>query len=249
MPYLHPEAQSREEEEVNDVADVRLSEAGARSLTRNRDSSSQSVYEVRFTEPASFLDDLKADAELGAIEDRIVRLAIIGGPATHQQIAGDEFDPNGGKVNPWGRSRYVTASYQARGQLVKMTAYCGVSWAPRDKAPTEFWAAKTKDCALKLQSTLRQLQAPLQRLDLDVRGGGVYTEDPTDPWMGHYLASIETPAPVVCQHCGEEIYFANEAWRHTATQRAEALIDAIGRGTGKVVKKVDHYAEPEEEAA
>ena len=103
--------------------------------------------------------------------------------------------PGGARVNPWGRSKYVTASYRARGQLVKLSAYCGVGWSVRDKAPSDWWAERTKETALKLQSTLRQLQAPMQRLDVDVRGGGVYTEDPNDPWMGHYLASIETPAP------------------------------------------------------
>lgn len=232
---------------MNDVADYELSPAGVRSIARNRDAE-QSPFGVHHTDPASFLDDVIADAKLGAIEHKIVRRAIRTTSATLAQVEYPKVSAGGHRDTPAFRAKHVIASYQARGQLVQLDVYCGVYWARQDEAPTEAHAELTKQTALQLQATLRRLVVPLMKLDLDVRGGGVAIQDPSDHWLAHYLESIETPAPVVCQHCGEEIYYSNEAWRHVATKRAEHLVDAIGRGTGKVVKKVDHYAEPEEEA-
>lgn len=233
------------DELLPDLEFERLSEAGARSLTRTRDAVSASSLQVRHTDPGSYLLDLKADAGLDAIEDKIVRLAIVQGPATFEQIEAPDFVPGGHRTNPWFRSKYVTSSYQARGQLVKLSAYCGVAYvAP--KTPTSFCLDKTKECALQLQETMRRVHAPLLALKLDVRGGGVYVEDPSDTWLAHYMESIELPPLVLCATCKTEIYFSNEQWRHVDTKRAEATIPGIGFG-GRPMSILHHLADPDAE--
>lgn len=220
-----------------------MSEAGARSLTRTRDAVSASSLQVRHTDPGSYLLDLKADAGLNAIEDRIVRLAIVQGPATFEQIEAPDFVPGGHRTNPWFRSKYVTSSYQARGQLVKLSAYCGVAYVA-EKAPTEFCLTKTKECALQLQETMRRIHAPILALGLELRGGGVYVEDPSDTWLAHYMESIELPPLVLCATCRREIYFSNDQWRHADTKRAEETMPGVGRG-GRTMQVLHHLADPE----
>lgn len=224
-----------------------LSEAGARSLTRARDAADSSVYEVRHTDPASYLDDLAADVNIGAVVDSFVRLAIVSSPATMQQITPDEFIPSGGRLNPWFRSKFVVSSYQARGQLVKLSAYCGIAFVGKH-APSPFALEATKKCALALQETMRRVHVPLMKLGLDIRGGGVYVEDPNDPWLGNFMSTIELPPVVVCLHCDKEIYFANEAWRHRDTKRAMATRPSTS-ATGRPVQVFDHDAAPREDVA
>lgn len=220
-----------------------LSEAGARSLTRTRDAVSASSLQVRHTDPASYLNDLRADAGLGAVEDRIVRLAIVSGPATFAQVEAPDFVPGGHRTNPWFASKYVTSSYQARGQLVKLSTYCGIAYVGT-KAPSPFALDKTKECALQLQETMRRIYAPLLALNLDVRGGGVYVEDPSDTWLSHYMESIELPPVVLCATCRREIYWSNDQWRHADTKRAEETMPGVGRG-GRPMQVLHHLADPE----
>lgn len=235
----HPAALSTQDSELDDF---RLSDAGARDLARPRGSSSQSVFTVKHTDPLSFIEDMTKDAKV--IVDQLVRLSISGGRANRAQVDYPHVPPGGHLDEPWFRSRYVEATYQARGQLVKIVCYCGVVYV----GPHEGFEEKTRETTLKLQSTLRQMQVAIMHAGLDRRGGVLDVEDPTDTWRPDWLASITDPEPVKCLHCGEEIYYSNEAWRHTATKRAEANVDAIG-ASGKRIKKLDHYAEPEDEAA
>lgn len=224
-----------------------LSTAGARSLTRTRDAAAASVFEVRFTDPGAFIDDLKADADIGAVEDRIVRLAIVSKVATLEEIEAPDFVPSGHRVNPWFAAKYVTSSYQARGQLVKLSVHCGVSWVAKQE-PTDFCLTKTRECAEALQSVMRQVQRPLQDLGLELRGGGVYVSNDAAPWLAHYLEAIDAAPEIHCRHCRKRIYFSNREWRHADTRRAEVKKKGEGYG-GRVMDVLDHFAEPEGDLA
>src|SRR5688572_13440439 len=100
-----------------------INDGELRTATHKRDGEPVSVYEIRFTDPSSFCEDLKADAKRGAIEDNLVRLAIINGPATLEQVMG-KWQPGGDRRLSAYRTKYVEASYLARGQLVKLSCYC-----------------------------------------------------------------------------------------------------------------------------
>ena len=232
---------------ARDYGDVALSEAGARSMNRTRDAASVSVYEIRFTDPVDYIRELTADARQGVIEDGIVRLAIINAPASLEQIEGKPT-AGGHRTSPWFRAKYVASSYLARGQLIKLSAYCGVSYIGQEE-PKELQLQLMRECAQALQENLRKVQRPLEKLEgIDLRGGGLYVEDPTEPWLAPFLAAIEPLPQPVCKHCHALIYYANEAWRHKSNGRPEVTVGAVGR-TGNRIQRLDHYAEPADEEA
>lgn len=226
-----------------------------------RDAQAVSIYGIRHTDPAAFCDELARDVAYHRIEDPIVRLAITSGPATMEQVE-RKWIPGGSRANPWFRSRYVEASYIARGQLVKLSAYCGVLWSADHEAPISA-AAQTTETALKVSATLNHVQRAIFEIgDVEIRGGGLYVET-GEPWIAHPDQEIALPPAPVCATCEEPIYFANRAWRHSATRQAEATYDEPcsrcgGSGEGdrgrrcalcngrKVAKRLDHLADPEE---
>lgn len=215
-----------------------------RTATHKRDGEPVSVYEIRFTDPSAFCDDLKADAALGAIEDNIVRLAVVNQAATLDQVMG-KWQPGGNRILDAYRTKYVEASYLARKQLVKLSCFCGVSVAdPTITTLTDHARKLTEATALNIQSAVRKVQATLAPLrDIEVRGGGFYVQD--GPWTAWPESPIEAPDELVCATCGEGIYWSNDAWRHESTRRAEAWIDD-GMDGRRPRKKLDHLADPEE---
>lgn len=228
-----------------------------------RDAQAVSVYGVRHTDPAAFCDELARDVAYHRIEDQIVRLAITSGPATIEQTSpGAAFVAGGSRPNPWFRSRYVEASYIAGGQLVKLSAYCGVLWAA-SHAPPASAAAQTEETALRVSATLNHVQKAIHEIgEIEVRGGGLYVESP-EPWIAHPLQEIALPPAPTCATCEEPVYYANGAWRHRSSRQAEATFDEPcarcgGSGEGargrrcalcngrKVAKRLDHVADPRE---
>lgn len=213
---------------------TQLSAAGAADLSRTRDGQ-VSPYRVSHTDPATYADDMKADHALGAIDDNVVRLAIVASGATLAQIEAPKFVP-GGNRDAFGYSaKYVSSSYFRRGLLVTLSIYCGVSFtaAQEPRGPAE---ELTRACALKIQETANRVKAAIKACPgLVQRGGGVYVDDSGDPWLAHYLASIESVPAEVCATCGKRIYFANNDWRHEDTKRAEALTPE---------RRIDHVADP-----
>lgn len=217
---------------TRDAGDISLE--GARSLSRTRDGAAPSPYRVSFTDPDGFLDEVRLDAQDGAVEAGIVRIAIINAPATLEQVEG-RWVPGPDRVDARMRAKYVQASYHARRQLVALSAYCGVAWIS-PAPPPERLDHLTRLCALALQETTNHLVGAIDRLEgIQRRGGGVYIGE-GETWVAHYLSPIEALEAVVCATCGVDIYYANGAWRHKATKRAEVL-KADGR-------HLDHLADP-----
>jgi hypothetical protein len=176
-----------------------------------RDASVAST-ETRWTNPADFIEDLKADARLGAIEDGIVRLSIVNAPATIEQVEG-RWTPGGNRLNVLYLSKHVEASYRARGQLHKLSCYCGV--ALKDDVSNQAWIAAGRETTVAtsqaLQEALRKVQTALAPLGLEVRGGGFAIPD--GAWTAHPDGAIESPPTLTCTTCGIEVYWANERWR------------------------------------
>src|SRR3990167_56644 len=111
--------------------------AELRGAAHKRDAS-VSAPEVRFTNPTDWIADLQSDAALGAIEDNICRISIINAPATVEQVEG-RWTPGGARQVLTYLSKHLEATYLARGQLVKLSCYCGV--ALKDNVTEPQWIA------------------------------------------------------------------------------------------------------------
>lgn len=214
-----------------------LNETEARDLARTRDAQA-SPYRISHTALGSYCAELVADYAQDAIDDRIVRLAIVAAPATLQEIYGDVSVPGGNRPSLGYSAKYVSSSYFSRGRLVALSVYCGVSYTLRD-APGQAAIELTKATALKLSETLNRVKGAIRQCPkLEQRGGGVYIDDGSDPWLAQYLTTIDEIPATLCATCGEEIYYANEAWRHKSTKRELVLTPD---------KQVDHVADPDQE--
>jgi hypothetical protein len=221
----------------------------AQTATHKRDGEPVGQFEVRFTDPKAFVQDLKADHRLGAIEHNVVRLAIVNGPANDGQVdvafRGQMPAPRvGDRHNPLFRSKYVEAAYQARGQLIKLSCFCGI--APVDDAPAktqENAATITEATAQAIQGATRIVQAVLQQLeDVETRGGGFYVQD--GAWTAWPDSPIEAPPSETCGVCGVAIHYSNGAWRDES-MRSEITVDAGFRpGTRVMRKRLDHVHLP-----
>lgn len=211
---------------------------------RKRDGEPVGQFEVRFTDPSAWCDDIEADYRLHAIEDNLVRLAVINTPASMQQVMG-EFVAGPHRTNPMYLCKFVEASYQARGQLVKLSCFCGVALiadAPEKAQP--YGRPLTEATAKALQAATRKVLSTLAKLpDIETRGGGYYVQD--GPWTAWPETPIEEPEQLVCATCGVGIYWSNNAWRHEDTRRAEAWVDD-GMDGRRPRKKLDHLADPDE---
>lgn len=225
-----------------------MTDAEARTASHKRDGEPVGQFEVRFTDPKAFVQDLKADHKLGAIEHDVVRLAIINGPANDGQVDVAFGYPLpaervAGRHNPLFRSKYVEAAYQARGQLVKLSCYCGI--APVDDAPAKTIAAAheiAEATAQTVQRALRIVQATLQQLGIEPRGGGFYVQD--GAWTAWPDAPIETPVVTLpCGICGVELHMAQGRWVDERG-RDEALTPAGTHHNGLPKYKRDHVHLP-----
>lgn len=238
----------------------------------------QTTFEVRLTEPAKFLEELKADLEADAVVGRIVRLATVEAKVNYRML-GETSAVRADDMAPWdwARAQYVEASYvTTRDQLVKLSNYAGFIWGDLAFHPWHVGdrgdqrRAHNEEARASLSRHLRQVQAGLERMkDLDVRGGGIYVQD--GAWTALPGEEIKSPPDELCRFCDEPIYFANKAWRHRSNRRPEyqkEVACAGCRGTGNVtiggrvqahatcygngkVRKTDHLAAPadvEEEA-
>lgn len=224
------------------MSEIPLTLAESKDLARTRDAQA-SPYRVSYTDPASYCADLAADFAADAIDDKIVRLAIVAAPATLQQVYGSIPVPGGNRPSIGFSTKYVSSSYFSRGRLVALSVYCGVSYVGSDSSPGKVALDLTKATALRLSETLNRVKESIKGCPgLEQRGGGVYIDDGADPWLAQYLTQIETPPMEHCATCGEEIYWSNQDWRHSSTKRAEVMVDIVKNG--RTVKNVDHVADP-----
>lgn len=214
------------------------SPAEIRDQTHKRDAT-VSQFEVHFTNPAEWVADFKRDHE--AIGDLIVRVATVNRRASLDEVEG-RWLPGGERIAKGWMAKSVAASYLCRGQLVKLSAYCGVTLEEDSglRDPRGLTAAT----ALKLRDTLQRVLQPLEGMGLDVRGGGIYVAE--GEWIAAPDEEIAAAPKDTCATCGEDIYHANEQWRHKKTKRAEALVATAKKGVaGRPVMQLHHLADPE----
>ena len=209
--------------------------------THKRDASVAST-ETRWTNPADFISDLKADAENGAIEDNLVRLAIINATATVEQVAG-RWTPGGQRPVLTYLAKHVEASYRARGSLHKLSCYCGV--ALKDNVTEPQWIAAgmaaTEATGKALQQALRKVQTALAPLGLEVRGGGFAIPD--GAWTAHPDGAIEAPPALTCAVCDVALHWSNGHWRDDDA-KYEVWLDA-GLDGIRPKKRLEHEHSPE----
>jgi hypothetical protein len=176
------------------------------------------VFENRFDNPDAFLGELAKDEANDAIQDRILRLAYRSAPAKYIQLAPNHaMARTDEKLAWWFRGRFVEASFLARGQLTKLSAYCGLGFnrlafeAVNPDKPA--LAARYSDLNLETEARLQDLVHRLQTAarDLDIRDGATFVEE--GAWIADPQSPIEpVPAPT-CATCEAPIYLAN-GWRH-----------------------------------
>lgn len=204
-----------------------------------------SRFEVRFSRPDEWLRELALDVEEGIVADNLARIAV-----THSQATMSDLQPTlKGKDDrpswPWFVNRWVEANYVARGQLVKLSGYCGVmcniseatahrlGWAALAgddrEARRALWLEtnrKAEDRELELSNLL---VAGVQAQGVRVRSGNMHGFDPN--WTARDVNEISTPAPdKTCATCSQAIYFSNELWRHrqtTSEPYVAALVDDV----------------------
>jgi hypothetical protein len=192
-----------------------------------------SVFENRIEDPESFLRELAKDRAKGAVADDILRLAYRSQAGSYRQL-----DPHhmmareGAKLGSWFRARFVEASYVARGQLTKLSAYCGLGFnAPsfevlmhnrHGAAETARLSAQYQAIAAETEARLRDLVHRLQEAGagLDLREGATFVED--GAWIADAESPIEpVPAPE-CADCLQPIYRIHGQWRHQMTRSVVA---------------------------
>lgn len=198
-------------------------DAELRDQTRNRDSRSIAPFEVHFTHPDPWVRDLEKDAAAGAIDHNVVRTAVTSSPAHWSQAPGSPQRAFDTRPMVWHRSRYVEASYVARGQMVKLSAYCGIAWSAAHDEPESSrpWSEAT---GLLIQAAARRVLVAMSRIpDLDVRNGESLHLHAADPWVAGVQEQIDPLPELNCATCLQPVYYANGLWRHRGDSRAEAF--------------------------
>lgn len=216
---------------------TQLSEAGAADLARTRDAAA-TPYATHHTDPASYIADLRADRELGAVDDGYVRLAIVARQASLQEVFGPTWLVGGDRPCFGFSSKRVTSSYFSRGRLVTLVVYCGVSWTLRAEPRGTNAATLTQETALKLTATQARIKAAIKDLGLQQRGGDVVIDEGV-AFMPDEYQTVEEGDSVGerCATCDKLIYWSNSAWRHEDTKRAETPDPADRR-------RLHHLADP-----
>lgn len=209
------------------------------------------LFEVQFFSPDEFLAELKQDLAENAVEGNIVRL-------THSRR------PTRNRVN-YHSAHFIEATYTTshRNQLVRLSHYCGFASYSYDMKTPRLENEPTKKCLEHANQVGTKVKLALLRLGLDIRAGGLFIEGYAEPADDDHSREPITDE-IICEHCGEPIYFANEAWRHQSDKRAGRTrpekctkCDGNGRvtlGTASVncsclngIRQIwDHNAEPRE---
>lgn len=223
---------------------TQLSEREAADLARTRDASA-TPYATHHTDPASYIADLRADHELGAVDDGYVRLAIVARQASLQELYGTQWVPGGDRPSFGFSSKRVTSSYFSRGRLVTLVVYCGVSWTLKAEPRGTNAATLTQETALKLTATQARIKAAIKELGLQQRGGDVVIDEGV-AFIPDEYETVEDGDTFGerCASCDKLIYYANNEWRHEDTKRAETTIAAVRNG--RAIRQLDHVADPTE---
>lgn len=226
-----------------------LTDREAQQATSRRDAQAITPWEVRFTDVKAWAEALEKHVDRGLIEDNEVWFSITAGIASLDQVEGKP-SPGGHREVPYFASRYVEASYVARGKLHKLSVYCGCSWVR--EAPTEtaqrLKAGMVQECADNVQAAVRAVSVALSKHhdQLEVNSGAALHLHNMDdgPWVAFPGTTIEAPPAETCGVCGVAIYHANEHWRDESG-RFEVVVDMGFRpGTRMRRTKLDHVHGP-----
>lgn len=214
---------------------IQVSDSELRDQSRTRDAASTGNFEARFREAEPFIAKLKKDYALRAIADMELIVGVTGRHATLEEAAGT-WRPGGDRRVSTHWTRAVEVSYIARGRMYKFSHDCGCVPA---KLETDAARTLAEATGQRIKETLHKIEVVLAQMpDLDVVYGGVYhMNDAGDPWIADASWTVEAPAQLVCIVCGEDVYYANESWRHKSTRQAEAYDEADCRfceGSGEV---------------
>lgn len=227
-----------------------LTDREAQQQTTHRDAQSTTPWEVRFTDVKAWTQALDKHVERDLVEDNEVYFSVTAGVATLDQVDGKP-GPGGHRPSPYFASRYVEASYVARGKLQKLSVPCGVSWsreAPSDHARA-LYAPTVQECAEAVQAAVRAVSVALSHHPhLEVNSGAALhlhaIED--GPWVAYAGTSIEAPPRETCGVCGVELHYSNGAWRDDS-MRSEVVVDLGYRpGTRLRRTRLDHVHGPAE---
>lgn len=194
------------------------------------------VFENRHDDPDAFLRELGRDISAGSVTDKIVRLAYRRAPATYRLLdPGHAMSRDNEKLAFWFAARFVEASFIARGQLTKLSGYCGLQvdldvyrkqMAKQNPLTTvdrsvEAWQAKNAETWAGMQSLAYRVQAACEGMDL--REGATFVEE--GAWIADPMSPLEVvPAPR-CATCGEPIYIAAGRWRHDLDMSVDAAYE------------------------
>lgn len=225
-----------------------LTDREAQGTTSTRDVANATPWEVRMTDVKAWAAALDKHVERGLIEDNEVWFSITAGSATQEQVDGKP-GPGGHRDEPYFASRYVEASYTARGKLHKLSVYCGVSWKyePSNDEARAFMAARVQECAQNVQEAVRAVSVALSRHPhLEVNSGASLhlhaIED--GPWVAYPGTRIDAPVTDTrCGVCDALLHQVRGTWRD------ESGLDCLMVDNGldhnrRPKKKLDHYHRP-----
>lgn len=176
---------------------------------------------IGFTIPDEFLWELRLDLEDG-LAGAVVRLSTMRQTAKLEDV--DPGRPGGDRGSPNWRRVWVECSYvNGLGQIVKLSRTVGIECIAEDLEVRERIDKGRSTVTLEAQLELEQkLKRILGSWEVKLRGGGTFVDD--GPWVASESLEISEPKQEICATCLEPIHYA-EHWRHTATNRPEALVD------------------------
>lgn len=220
-----------------------LTEREQQDLTRHRDAQSANAHEVHFTDVDAWAASLERD--LLCLDNPVIWYSITVGPSTLDQAAGHPV-LGGDRLHRYFGSRYVEASYQARGAMHKLSRYCGI--VLRDEAPANIARqaeTRLKETAEAMQLALRQVSVVLGRHPgLDVRSGGaMHLHNPHEPWQAHPNEAIEALPETRCGVCNVVLHLAGGIWKDERNRTEETRV--VGKHHNGLPKHVtDHVHRP-----
>ena len=185
------------------------------------------VFENRYTVVAEFLGELEKDAQHDKITDKIIRLSLRRGPATYRMLNPNHMMARADQpLGWWFVARFLEASYTARGQLQKLSAYGGLGFnkitflaaaGTRPEGPklAEQYDLLNTETDKRLAEMTYRVQQEAAKHDLELRGGATFVEE--GAWVADPFSPIEPVPQPTCATCGESIYEANDRWRHKAS--------------------------------
>jgi hypothetical protein len=220
-----------------------LSPSELRDATANRGAQVVGHFVTQMTDPDAWIEALKLDAD--DITDNDVWLADSSGEATIAEGEG-HYVTGGDRKSERYQRKYFEASYLCRGQIRKLSHFCGVVWfdGPAQGAALErstATGAKLTGVRNKVETALSPYTGLRKRY-----GGSLAYHNVEQGWQAHPGQAIEVPQEMTCATCAEVIYHSNNAWRHKGSGRAEVNISRPGRDGRTAVLALHHLASPDE---